>query len=88
MQFFLFDLQLQHDGVQLHVEIVGSLQFPLVVLPDVQRMSERRGKQQSAHPYVFVSGGFDGFLFIPTSVLRLANLSSSLRRLISSSSSL
>lgn len=43
MQFFLFDLQLQHYGVQFHVQIVGSLQFPLVVLPDVQRMSAGRG---------------------------------------------
>lgn len=39
VQFFLFELQLQHDGVELHVEIVGSLQLPLVVLPDVQCMS-------------------------------------------------
>lgn len=39
VQFFLFDLQLQHDGIELHVEIVGSLQFPLVVLSDVQCMS-------------------------------------------------
>ena len=44
VQFFLFDLQLQHDGVQLHVEIVGSLQFPLIVLPDVQSMSVWGGK--------------------------------------------
>jgi len=39
VKFFLFDLQLQHDGVEFHVEVVGSLQFPLVVLPDVQCMS-------------------------------------------------
>lgn len=43
-QFFLFDLQLQHDSIQLHVQIVGSLQFPLVVLPDVQCMSGWREK--------------------------------------------
>lgn len=48
VQFFLFDLQLQHDGVELHVEIVGSLQFPLVVLPDVQGMSVWRGKDLNA----------------------------------------
>lgn len=39
MQLLLFDLQLQHDGIELHVQVVGSLQLPLVVLPDVQRMS-------------------------------------------------
>ncbi len=48
-QFFLFDLQLQHDGVELHVQVVGSLQFPLVVLPDVQRMSKWRGKWGEGH---------------------------------------
>lgn len=38
VQFFFFDLQLQHNGIELHVKVVGSLQLPLVVLPDVQRM--------------------------------------------------
>lgn len=42
VQFFFFDLQLQHDGIELHVKVVGSLQLPLVVLPDVQRMSARK----------------------------------------------
>ena len=37
-QLLLSDLQLQHDGAELHVEVVGSLQLPLIVLPDVQRM--------------------------------------------------
>ena len=37
-QLLLLELQLQHDGVELHVQVVGSLQLPLVVLPDVQRM--------------------------------------------------
>lgn len=49
VQFFLFDFQLQHDGVELHVEIVGSLQLPLVVLPDVQRMSVWRGRRALIH---------------------------------------
>lgn len=63
MQFFLFDLQLQHNGVELHVQIVGSFKFPLVVLSDVQCMSARRG-QWGARYYtsvvivkVFYSGG-------------------------------
>lgn len=43
-KLLLFDLQLQHDSIKLHVEIIGSLQFPLVVLPDVQCMSACRGK--------------------------------------------
>lgn len=46
VQFLLFDLQLQHDGVELHVQIVGSLQLPLVVLPDVQRVSARTKEQK------------------------------------------
>ena len=37
-QLLLLELQLQHDGVELHVQVVGSLQLPLVVLPDVQSM--------------------------------------------------
>lgn len=36
VQFFLFDFQLQHNGIKLHVQIVGSLQFPFIVLPDIQ----------------------------------------------------
>lgn len=42
VQFFFFDFQLQHNGVKLHVQIVGSLQFPFIVLPDVQGVP--RGK--------------------------------------------
>lgn len=39
-KFLLPDLQLQHDGTELHVKIVGSLQFPLIMLPDVKCMPE------------------------------------------------
>lgn len=42
LQLFLFKLQLQHDSTQLHVQIVSSLQFPLVVLTNIQSMSERK----------------------------------------------
>lgn len=45
-QLLLSDLQLQHDGTELHVEVVGPLQLPLVVLPDVQCMSEGVTKMQ------------------------------------------
>lgn len=48
-QFLFSDLQLQHDGTELHVEVVGSLQFPLVVLPDVQCMPEN---MHEMHPNV------------------------------------
>ncbi len=37
-QLFLFELQLQHHGVELHVQIVGSLQLSLVVFSDVKSM--------------------------------------------------
>lgn len=40
LQLFLFKLQLQHNSAQLHVEIVSSLQFPLVVLTNIQSMPE------------------------------------------------
>ena len=40
LQLFLFELQLEHYGVELHVEVVGFLQLPLVVLADVQRVPE------------------------------------------------
>lgn len=46
-QLLLFDLQLQHDSIQFHVEVIGSLQLPLVVFSDVQCMSggeESRGR--------------------------------------------
>lgn len=43
-QLLLFNLQLQHDSVELHVKIVGSLQFPLIVLPDVQSVPSCREK--------------------------------------------
>lgn len=46
VQFFLFNLQLQHDGIKLHVQIVGSFQFALVVLPDVQCVSVQRQLQK------------------------------------------
>lgn len=42
LQLFLLKLQLQHDSTQLHVQIVSSLQFPLVVLTNIQSMSERK----------------------------------------------
>lgn len=42
-QLPLLELQLQHEGVQLHVQVVGSLQLPLVVLPDVQGVSGGTG---------------------------------------------
>lgn len=42
LQLFLFKLQLQHDSTQLHVQIVSSLQFPLVVLTNIQSMPERK----------------------------------------------
>lgn len=42
LQLFLFQLQLQHDSTQLHVQVVSSLQFPLVVLTDIQSMPERK----------------------------------------------
>lgn len=44
MQFFLFEFQLQHNGVKLHVQIVGSLQFPFIVLPDVQGVPRDKTK--------------------------------------------
>ena len=45
-QLLLLELQLQHDGVELHVQVVGSLQLPLVVLPDVQSMPAGRGEDR------------------------------------------
>lgn len=41
LQLFLFKLQLQHNSAQLHVEIVSSLQFPLIVLTNIQSMPEK-----------------------------------------------
>lgn len=41
LQLFLLQLQLQHNGAQLHVEIVSSLQFPLIVLTNIQSMPEK-----------------------------------------------
>lgn len=35
LQLFLLQLQLQHDSTQLHVQVVSSLQLPLVVLADI-----------------------------------------------------
>lgn len=49
VQFFLFNLQLQHDGIKLHVQIVGSFQFALVVLPDVQCVPVQRQLQKKKH---------------------------------------
>lgn len=40
-QLPLFEFQLQHEGVEFHVQVVGSLQLAFIVLPDVQGMSER-----------------------------------------------
>lgn len=37
-QLFLFQLQLEHDSIQLHVKVVCSFQLPLIVLSDVQGM--------------------------------------------------
>lgn len=42
-QLPLLELQLQHEGIKLHVQVVGSLQLPFVVLPDVQGVSETEG---------------------------------------------
>lgn len=36
----LLELQLQHKGIKFHVQVVGSLQLPFIVFPDVQGMSE------------------------------------------------
>ena len=41
LQLSLFELQLQHDCIQFHVEVVGPLQLPLIVLTDVQSMPEK-----------------------------------------------
>lgn len=38
-ELLLPHLQLQHDGAQLHVQIVGPLELSLVVLANIQRMS-------------------------------------------------
>lgn len=40
-ELLLSDLQLQHDGAELHVEVVGSFQLPLIVLPDIQSVPEK-----------------------------------------------
>lgn len=53
-QLFLFDLQLQHDCIELHVEVVGSLQFPLIVLPNVQCMPVGQGQSTEGHKYTDV----------------------------------
>lgn len=42
LQLFLFKLQLQHDSTQLHVQIVSPLQFPLIVLTNIQSMPDRK----------------------------------------------
>lgn len=42
LQLFLFELQLQHDSAELHVQVVGSLQFPLVMLTDVQSVPVKK----------------------------------------------
>lgn len=34
-EILLSHLQLEHDGTKLHVQIIGSLQFSLIMLPDV-----------------------------------------------------
>lgn len=42
LQLFLFELQLQHDGTELHVKVVSPLQFPLIVLANVQSMPKKK----------------------------------------------
>lgn len=42
LQLFLLQLQLQHDSAELHVKVVRPLQFPLIVLTDVQSMPEKK----------------------------------------------
>lgn len=42
LQLFLFELQLQHDSAELHVKVVSPLQFPLIVLANVQSMPEKK----------------------------------------------
>lgn len=54
LQLFLFELQLQHDSAELHVQVVGSLQFPLVMLTDVQSMPVEKKKKQAADVTVHV----------------------------------
>lgn len=34
-ELLLPHLQLQHDSAELHVQVIGSLQLPLVVLTDI-----------------------------------------------------
>lgn len=48
-QLPLLELQLQHEGIKFHVQVVGSLQLPFVVLPDVQGVSET-GRRVSGEP--------------------------------------
>lgn len=89
VQFFLFNLQLQHDGIKLHVQIVGSFQFALVVLPDVQCVPVQRQLQKKKHKDVNTQKNtFICSVFVFVFFFLGSNLSSSLRRLISSSSSL
>lgn len=38
-ELLLPHLQLQHDGAQFHVQIVGPLELSLIVLSNIQRMS-------------------------------------------------
>lgn len=45
LQLFLFELQLQHDSAELHVKVVSPLQFPLIVLANVQSMPEKKKKK-------------------------------------------
>lgn len=46
-ELLLSDLQLQHDRAELHVQVVGSLQLPLIVFADIQCMSENRKSRYS-----------------------------------------
>lgn len=39
-QLSFLQLQLQHKSIKFHVQVVGSFQFPLIVFPDVQSVSE------------------------------------------------
>ena len=91
-KFFLPDFQLQHNGTELHVEVVGSFQLPLIVLPDVQCMPEgsikKEAKLNSATRLISFYQEKTCLLSPSSTLSLLTHLSSSLLRRISSSSSL
>lgn len=45
LQLFLLELQLQHHSTELHVKVISPLQFPLIVLTDVQSMPENKKRR-------------------------------------------